>query len=67
MSHTPICPICDTYEVGTFPSGTEEYCSATCEAAAHADNMALRLTPDEYDAAGDGWGYDDILAVFYEE
>lgn len=57
--HTPICPVCNTYEVGTFHGGTDEYCSTTCEGAAHAEMDALRVDPYEYDAVGDGWGYDD--------
>lgn len=48
MSHTPICPICDTYEVGTFPGGTDEYCSPTCEGAAHAEWDALTISADEW-------------------
>ena len=62
-----ICSVCATYEVGSFKGGTDEYCSLACEAAAQAERDAMRIHPHEYDAVGDGWGYDDILAVFEEE
>lgn len=59
MYHIPMCRMCGEREVGSLRGGTDEYCSSTCEGAAHAEMDALRIDPREYDAAGDGWGYDD--------
>lgn len=65
--HTPICPVCNENEVGTFHGGTEYYCSSTCKGIAHAEDLALRIDPYEYDAVGDGWGHDDIQAMYDDD
>jgi hypothetical protein len=78
-----MCPVCREYEVGSFPGGTEYYCSATCEGIAHAEEMALRISPDEcgdgepegpYDLSDDaealasaGWGTDEDYGYYGEE
>ena len=59
MYHVPMCRMCGEYEVGSFKGGTDEYCSPTCEAAALAEQDAMRIDPHEYDAVGDGWGFED--------
>jgi hypothetical protein len=65
--HTPICPVCNENEVGSLRGGTEYYCSSICEASANAEELAIRISPYDYDAAGDGWGYDDIQAMYDDD
>lgn len=74
MSHTPICPICDTYEVGTFPGGTDEYCSSTCEGAAHAEweqdgepEGSHDLSDDAEALASAGFGTDEDYGYYGDD
>ena len=60
MYHIPMCPVCNENEVGSLPGGTEYYCSATCEGIAHAEDMAMRITPDEWDTDGEPAGSYDL-------
>lgn len=48
MYHIPMCRMCGEREVGSLRGGTDEYCSSTCEGAAHAEMDALRIDPTEY-------------------
>lgn len=57
MYHVPMCKMCGEHEVGTFQAWLD-FCSDAC---------ADKAYEYQYDAAGDGWGYDDIVAVFAEE
>lgn len=57
MYHVPMCKVCGEHEVGTW-HGSTEYCSERCEDVAFQEMRA-----GEYDAAGDGWGYDDCEAM----
>lgn len=52
MYHVPMCRMCGQLEVGSLKGGTDEYCSATCEGAAHAEMDAIRVDPSEYDTDG---------------
>lgn len=67
LGHVPMCKVCGDWEVGTF-AGSDEFCSVACEANANEflhdiSNERAR----EYDAAGDGWGYDDIQAMYDDD
>jgi hypothetical protein len=57
MHHVPMCKMCEEFEVGTFQAWLD-FCSDACADKAHEY---------QYDAAGDGWGYDDIVAVFDDD
>lgn len=57
MYHVPMCVMCGEYEVGTF-QGHEQFCSDKCADQAHEYT---------YDAAGDGWGNDDIMAMYDDD
>lgn len=70
MQHTPICPICGEYEVGTF-DGCEEYCSLTCEGVAYGDEDGEQYWPglmDDGDAlASAGWGTDEDYGSYGDD
>ncbi len=65
MHHVPMCTVCGEWEVGTF-KGSTQFCSEACENTATQEVMA---TPEwqAYDPAGDGWGYDDIMAMYDDD
>jgi hypothetical protein len=56
MYHVPMCKVCGEHEVGTF-TGSAEYCSEKCQMESCYS----------YDAAGDGWGHDDIQAMYDDD
>lgn len=60
MYHVPMCVVCGEYEVGSFKGGTDEYCSSTCEGAAHAEWDAITIDPSEYDSDGEPEGSHDL-------
>lgn len=54
--HIPYCVMCGEREVQlVVNSAGGGYCSKECEESYHEE--------DSYDAAGDGWGYDDCERV----
>ena len=53
MSHVPLCKLCGEYEIATFQVHND-FCSDKCADEAYCY---------EYDAAGDGWAYDDCEAM----
>ena len=62
MYHVPMCKVCGEHEVGAFGNGSTEFCSERCEDVAFQE-----LRDSSYDAAGDGWGYDDCEHIMMEE
>lgn len=60
MYHVPMCRMCGEYEVGAFKGGTDEYCSSTCEGAAHAEWDALTIDADEWEQDGEPEGSYDL-------
>ena len=59
-NHIPMCPVCNQYEVGTF-LGSDQFCSAVCEAEAQAEQDAYNCDYPEdgepqgsYDLSDDG-------------
>jgi hypothetical protein len=72
--HVPMCKVCGDWEVGTF-TGSDEFCSEACEVDAvsfqheisaerEKERQAQLESCYSYDAAGDGWGYDDCEAMY---
>lgn len=57
MYHVPMCVVCGEYEVSTFQAH-DQFCSDKCADDAHEF---------QYDAAGDGWGNDDIMAMYDDD
>lgn len=63
-THVPMCFNCNAREVaGEFSNASGEgFCSAECEREANEEFAHAHA--DEYDAAGDGWGHEDIMAMY---
>ena len=57
MTHVPMCKLCGEYEVSTFQAHND-FCSDMCADKAHEY---------QYDAAGDGWGHDDIMSMYDDD
>lgn len=68
--HVPMCKVCGEWEVGTF-TGSAEYCSVPCEENANEflnDISNERAEEREaYNAEGDGWGYEDCMAMYDDD
>ena len=79
-NHIPMCPVCNQYEVGTF-LGSDQFCSAACEAEAQAELEAYRCDYPEdgepqgsYDLSDDGdalasagWGTDEDYGYYGDD
>jgi hypothetical protein len=59
MYHVPMCVMCGEKEVQiVVNSAGGGYCSTACEQSYQEEDCY------RYDAAGDGWGYDDCEAMY---
>jgi hypothetical protein len=57
-----MCTVCGEWEAGTFV-GSTEFCSVACIDASLSDEQRAQV----YDATGDGWGHDDIMAMYDDD
>jgi hypothetical protein len=64
VTHTHFCKMCGEYEIGTFQVH-DDFCSDVC--ADRAYDYVGEADFTKYDAAGDGWGYDDIQAMYDDD
>ena len=77
MYHVPMCRWCGEFEVGTFAGGSEEFCSVECidsfDSTSSCGDVEYDTdgepidTQGRYDAPGDGWGNDDIMAMYDDD